>query len=280
VIPRPPRPAARSVRRTAPRAAAIALSVALAGCAAFRAAPPPEPAEPVPIAAADPILATLVEGWAGVVDERRALRGGMVMKLAGPGGERRLSQNLVLARPGRIRMEIQAFLTTAAVLVADGARYDYFESVGHYRERGPVHPHLLWQIAGVPLTLDQAVSFLLGGPPRRAGLRPAGGAHEPDGSIRVDLADARGRRVRSLRFDPEGPLVHAEEWGPDERLRWAVGYDRYREVGGEPFAHAIDFDFPRYESRATVAFRTVELNPETPDAVFELGLPDDDGGAE
>ena len=276
-------PKTAETHRVAARLAAAGLALALAGCAAFRGAPEPAPvpeAEPVPIAAGDPILATLVEGWAGVVDSRRSLRGGVVLMLSGPEGERRLSQNVVLARPDRIRMEIQAFLTTAAVLVANGTEYDYFESLGRYRERGPVYPHLLWQIAGVPLTLGQAVSFLLGGPPARPGLVPGGGMREADGSLRVDLQDARGRRVRSLRFAPEGLLIHVEEWGPDDQLRWAVGYDRYRDVGGEPFAHAIEFDFPRYESRATIAFRTVVLNPETPPATFELGLPDEEGGAE
>ena len=155
-----------------------------------------------------------------VVDARRSLGAGLVLKLSGPQGERRLSLNVVLARPSRLRMEIHAFLTTAAVLVANGVEYDYFESLGRYRERGPVHPRLLWQIAGVPLTLTQTVDFLLGGPPARLGLRPGGGMRESDGSLRVDLHDARGRRVRSLRFAPEGLLLQAEEWSPDERLRW------------------------------------------------------------
>jgi len=272
------RPNARGSCRTGARLATVALVLGLAGCAAFRTAPPEPLPEPVPIAANDATLVTLVEGWDAVVASRRSLRAGVALMLSGPGGERRLSQNVVLARPDRIRMEIQAFLTTAAVLVSDGHEYDYFESLGRYRERGPVRPHLLWEIAGVPLTLEQAVSFLLGGPPTRAGLRPGGGAREPDGSLRVDLVDARGRRVRSLRFAPDGPLVHAEEWGPDERLRWAVGYGRFREVEGEPFAHAIEFDFPRYQSQATIAFRTVVLNPETPDATFELGLSGDGDG--
>jgi len=273
------RPNARVSRRTGARLATAGLALGLAGCAAFRAAPPEPLPEPVPIAADDAILVTRVEGWDAVVAARRSLRAGVALRLSGPGGERRLSQNVVLARPDRIRMEIQAFLTTAAVLVADGREYDYFESLGRYRERGPVRPHLLWEIAGVPLTLEQAVSFLLGGPPPRVGLRPGGGAREPDGSLRVDLVDARGRRARSLRFAPDGSLVHAEEWGPDERLRWVVGYRRFREVAGEPFAHTIEFDFPRYESQAEIAFRTVVLNPQTPDATFELGL-SDDGDAE
>jgi hypothetical protein len=196
----------------------------------------------------------------------------VVLKLSGPQGDQRLNQNVVLVRPARLRMEIQAFLTTAAVLVADGSRYDYFQSIDRYRESGPVHPLLLWEIAGVPLTLDQAIHFLLGGVPPRPGLKPGGGERWSDGSLRVDLHDARGRRTRSLWFDAEGVLDRAAEWSADDRLRWQVGYDRYRDVGGQPFAHTIDFTFPRYEARATVAFRTVELNPDPPEGTFELHL--------
>jgi len=267
------------VIRTVPvaaRAAWVLVVLGTAGCAGFRAAPPPS-GVPVPLAADDPLLAVLVDGWTHTLESRTSLRSGVVLKLSGPEGDRRLNQNVVLARPARLRMEIQAFLTTAAVLVADGSRYDYFQSLNRYRESGPVHPLLLWQIAGVPLTLEQAVHFLLGGPPPRPGLHRAAGERLPDGSVTVELEDAAGRRVRSLRFTPQGPLGQVEEWSPDGRLRWRVGYDRYREVGGQPFAHTIEFEFPRYESRATVAFRSVELNPATPDRLFELHVSGEEG---
>ncbi len=168
----------------AARMAWVSVALGLAGCAAWRGAPPP-PA-PVPLPSDDPILATLVEGWSELVAVRTGLRSGAVLKLSGPQGERRLNQKVLLARPARLRMEIQAFLTTAAVLVADGSQYDYFQSIDRYRESGPVHPHLLWQIAGVPLTLRHAIHFLLGGLPPRSGLRAAAGERWADGSVRVD----------------------------------------------------------------------------------------------
>jgi hypothetical protein len=253
------------------------MALVLSGCALWRAEPPPALTS-VPVAPDDPALSAALEGWSAVVAERSGLAGGVVLKLSGPQGERRISQNVVLERPARLRMEIQAFLTTAAVLVADGTRYDYFQSIDRYRESGPVHPTLLWEIAGVPLTLDQAVYFLLGGIPPRPGLRPGGGERWSDGRLRVDLHDARGRRARSLWFGAEGRLERAEEWSSDDRLRWQVGYDRYRDVGGQPFAHTIEFEFPRYEAQATVAFRTVELNPDVPDGTFELHLAGDGEG--
>lgn len=257
-------------------AARVALAFAcvlFAGCAARR--PPAPLPEPVPIAADDPLLATLVGSWANVVETRRSLRAGAVLKLSGPDGERRMSQNVVLARPEQLRMEIQSFLMTAAVLVTDRGQYDYFQSIDRYREGGPVYPELLWEIAGVPLTLRQAIHFLLGAPPPRPGLHPGGGERAPDGTVRVDLHDGGDRLVRRMWFAPEGPLRRAEEWIGD-RIRWQVGYDRYREVGAQPFAHTIDFEFPLQGSRATVAFRTVELNPEIPDGAFRIEVADAD----
>jgi len=258
-------------------AAGTSLAFLLAGCASRP--PPGMPSEPVPLSASDPLLTTLVEGWADLVEARSSLRGGMVLKLSGPNGEQRLSQNLVLARPARIRMEIQSFLMTAAVLVADENRYDYFQSGDRYREGGPVYPHLLWEIAGVPLTLEQAVAFLLGAPPARPGLAPSGGERASDGTVRVDLHDARGGLARKLWFGAEGQLARAEEWSPSGQLLWQVAYDRYREVGERTFAHSIEFEFPPLASAATAAFRSVELNPHLPPGIFELQLADGEGGS-
>lgn len=259
------------------RFAAAGLALVLAGCGALRGSPSPEPpAEPVPLEATDPLLPTLVSGWENAAAERQALRGGARLSLAGPNGSQKLDQNVVVARPGRLRMEIQAFLVTAAVLVVDGNRYDYAEMVNDVRDAGPVYPGLLWDIAGVPLRLDQAIHFLLGAPPPRRGLSPAGGERRPDGSVAVDLHDAADRLARRLVFDVEGRLLGAEEFARNGELVWQVGYDRYKAVGEEAFAHRIEFEFPRYASRATVAFRSVELDPETPDAVFRL---DGDGAA-
>jgi hypothetical protein len=136
-----------------------------------------------------------------------------------------------------------------------------------------VHPRLLFDIAGVPLTLEQAVAFLLGAPPPRAGLLPTGGERLPDGSVGVDLRDAGDRLARRLWFGPEGRLQRVEEWSAAGQLRWQVAYERYRDVGEEPFAHTIEFEFPPLSSSAVVAFRSVELNPKVPASTFELVLP-------
>ena len=108
------------------------------------------------------------------------------------------------------------------------------------------------------------------------GLTVAAAERVPDGSVRVDLADARGVRARRLEFDVEGLLRRAVDWTRSGRVRWEVGYDRYRDVGEEPFAHTIDFGFPRVETRARVAFGSVELDPEVGEGTFVLHLADED----
>jgi hypothetical protein len=251
--------------------------LALGGCAWLRGMPEPAPEiARVPLAADDPFLAGRVLDWEDAVAGRSGVRGGVALQISGPDGSQRLDQNVVVVRPARLRMEIQAFLVTAAVLVVDGGRYDYYQSIDKIRDAGPVYPRLLFDIAGVPLTLDQAIHFLLGGPPPRRGLAPAAGWRESDGAVEVDLHDAADRLVRRLRFDGEGRLTRAEERSPSGELRWQVDYDRYRQVGGQPFATRIEFEFPAYASRARVAFRSVELDPDTPDALFRIELSDDE----
>lgn len=239
------------------------------GCARV----PPRPEPPVALDLDDPLLAQLLTGLDDLAQDRRAVRADAVLKLESPQGARRVSQKIVLERPAQLRMEIMSFLTTAAVLVSDGRDYDYFQSNNRYREQGPVHRRLLWDIAGVPLSLDQAVHFLLGTPPPRAGLELAGAVRMPDGTLRLDLGDADGALARRLEFDAEGQLSRIEDRLGTGGVRWEVGYDRHREVGGEVFAHTVDFRFPRMESRAVVSFRGVELNPEINDATFVLRIP-------
>ncbi len=263
--------AARWAGRVCLLAGVLALG---SGCASLRGTPA-EPGAPIPLDASDPLLATLVTGWENTVAGRGGLRGGASLKLYDPSGSQRLDQKVVVARPARLRMEIQAFLVTVAILVVDRGRYDYHESVNDVRDAGPLYPGLLHDIAGVPLRLDQAVHFLLGGPPPRAGLEPAGGSRHPDGTVEVALHDAAGRLARELRFDAEGRLARAIERHTNGEVAWQVGYDRYRPVGDQPFAHRIAFEFPRFASRATVAYRSVELDPETPDALFRIEREDE-----
>ncbi|NNL87345.1 MAG: DUF4292 domain-containing protein, partial [Myxococcales bacterium] len=80
----------------------------------------------------------------------------------------------------------------------------------------------------------------------------------------------RASGYQSLEFDSRGQLS-ASTWesaGGESLLE--VRYDDFREVGEERFAHEVEIVFPRERARAALSYREVELNPELPDALFQL----------
>ncbi len=244
---------------------AAALLGAAAGCRTLQPLVPLDPGDPRPGA----LLASLEARAA----ERRGLRGVARVALDGRGGSSRSSQVLVLERPARLRVEILGLLNQAlAVLVTDGAVYDFFRVEDRARESGPVRPGLLWEWAGIALTPAQAVDLLLGAPAPAPGLAVSA-LGRGDGDVQVDLRAAGGALSQRYEFDAAGRLRGAAAFAGDAEPLWEARYDGYAEVGGSAFAHEISLRFPALGTRAEVRFRSVELNPDLPPDAFVLNIP-------
>jgi hypothetical protein len=160
-----------------------------------------------------------------------------------------------------------------AVLATDGDRYDLFRAELPGVETGPVHAGILWEAAGLPLTLEEAVELAFGTPvgaaPRVGTARSIPG----EAGIEVDLdRTAQGAYV-TLEFAAEGRLVRYVRRSPAGAAVLDARYDDYRDVGGRSFAHRIEVDFPAAETRAEILFQSVELNPELPEHLFRLEMP-------
>lgn len=250
----------------------LMLAAMLAGLAAGCRTPAPllplDPTDPRPRAA----LAELREA----AGERHALRGVARLSLDGPTGSGRAKQIIVLERPDRLRVEVLGFLNqTAAVLVADGETFHWFQHEDGSVQRGAVTPRLLERVSGLRLTPKEAVDLLLGVPAPERAADMVGGALLPDGGFRVDLRAAGAGRValQQLEFDAEHRLRRVEARGAEGRLLWEARFDDYRRLDGASFAHEIEFRTPTTGARAQLSFREVELNPKLPPDIFVLRLP-------
>ncbi len=242
-----------------------ALLGAVAGCRTLQPA--------IPLPSEDPRPRALLASLEARAAERLGLRGVARVALDGHGGSSRSNQVLVLQRPARLRVEIRGLLDqTLAVLVTDGALYDFFRAGDRSRESGPVHPGLLWEWAGVALTPEQAVDLLLGAPAPPPGLALFASL-AGDGGVQVDLFTPTGALNRRYSFDATGRLRTAAAFAGDAVPLWEARFDAYAEVGGSAFAHEILLRFPILETRAEVRFRSVELNPDLPPDVFVLKIP-------
>jgi hypothetical protein len=160
-----------------------------------------------------------------------------------------------------------------AVLATDGGRYDLYRSENGAVESGEVHPAVLWEVTGVPLTPEQAVRLLLGAPQMESpGGEISGAALGSDAEVRFEIRGAEPYWP-ALEFDAEGLLSGYQIAGPEGALL-QVRYHDYREVAGTRFAHRVEIDFPASEVHAEVRFRGVELNPVFSESVFRLELPE------
>jgi hypothetical protein len=227
----------------------------------------------VPLAAGDPRPQRLVAEWNDRAAERRGLRGRAALAVDSGDGALRLRSRQVLAleRPSRLRVEVLGMLDTAvAVLVTDGARYELFRVEDRSYQTGEVHPRLLWEQAWLDLTPDEAIELLLGAPLLDRTLAPQGAEETAAGDVRLELADDLGVVRERVEFDAQGRLRRLEERDPEGALEWEARFDDYRDLEGAAFAHAIGLRVAAGRSEASIALSDVELDPELPDALFEL----------
>jgi hypothetical protein len=249
-------------RRLAPCAIA-ALSCALA--LACRTIPPP-----VPLPAGDTRPAALLAALAAQAESRHSLRGAVKLALDGPEGAIRASQVLLVEQPAHLRVEVQGFLSqTVAVLVTDGERFQLYRAGGHVEE-GRVYPGLLWQVAQVDLTPEEAVEVLLGAPKVPPSLVPTQALRLYDGGIRVSIGDALGPSQRILEWDPDGRLRRFETRTSGDSVLWQADFSEWQQIGGEWFASNVQLHFPVSKTEVELRFRDVELNPDLPSDAFVL----------
>lgn len=252
--------------------AAIALMV-VAGCHS----PPPEPRDPGAgelLSADDPRPATLLEALRAGTESRDAMRGVLRFSVDAPDLQFRGTQRVAARRPARLRVEILGlFSQIMGVLATDGRIYQYYEAGSGETEWGRVTPGLLWEVSRIDVEPAEAVRFLLGAPVASKSLVQGRAEERPDGSIRVQLDDARGQMRQRFDFDPDGRLRRLEEWDPRANPLREFVWDDYRDVEGADFPHKLALHFPRMGGEATFHFQRVELNPDLPDEVFVLDVP-------
>ena len=250
--------------------AALALAAALLlqiGCRTL-------PSQVVRLAVDDPRPHALLAGWTARAGELRSLRGSARVSLDGARGASFARQLLALERPARLRVEVLGLLNQRiAVLATDGERYDLYRSESGAVESGEIRPSVLWEVAGVPLTPEEAVGVLLGAPRmQRPGAEITDAVESADAAVRFEL---RGSDLHwfVLEFDAQELLSGYQLAGPEGPL-FQVRYHDYREVAGTRFAHRVELDFPFSEIHAEVRFSGVELNPVLPESIFRLELPE------
>lgn len=239
-------------------ALALVVGLALSGC---RSAP----VAWTPLAAEDPRPALRVAALQALAQERHALRASGRVETEGPGGSGFSKQLLLVERPARLRVEVIGLLEQRVlVLATDGERYELYRAETPGLESGEVHPAVLDEVAGLPLTPDAAAALLLAAP-----LAPA----EPPAAAREDAAGALSLAWpdQTLDFDAQGRLV-ALAFHPGARDVLHARWSEWRESAGAggAFPHRLELELFEPEARWKLDYRQVELNPVLAPELFRL----------
>jgi hypothetical protein len=240
------------------RALPLLLGLALFGCRSV-------PVAWTPLAAGDPRPALRVAALRALAEERHALRATGRVEAEGPGGSGFSKQLLLVERPARLRVEVIGLLEQRVlVLATDGARYELYRAETPEIESGDVHPGVLDEVAGLPLTPDAAAALLLAAPlaPEEP---PAAAREDATGSLSLSWPD------QTLDFDAQGRLA-ALAFHPGTRDLLRARWSEWREVGGTggAFPHRLELELFEPEARWRLDYRQVELNPQIPPELFRL----------
>lgn len=206
--------------------------------------------------------------------QRRSLRAEARFSLDAPDLRFRRPERLVVARPAKLRVEVQGlFGQVAAVLATDGQRYQWFEASQRKIEEGVVDSALLWRLARIDLTPTQAVSLLLGAPAPLPGFDQVAAELTGEGAVAVLFSGPRGGSQRFV-FDALGRPIEVSARAADGTRMWEARFAAYEQVDGSAFAHEVSLEFPRVNAHSSVHFRRVELNPALSAETFVLQLGD------
>jgi outer membrane lipoprotein-sorting protein len=254
------------MRRHVPRLAALSV-VALSACCG-----PGRVNGPASLPTADTLVAEL-RGRQGQV---RSLRGETKMDYMAPEGRTKVTVNLAVARPGRLRFEAENPVSghTEGTLVSDGRRFALLDPRNNRFLYGPALACNVARMTRITMPPDDVAVILLGSAP----LLP----HE-----RAEVAYARdggGREVLTLHLRGGGrerifvargsrDVVAAELLDRGGRAVWRLTHEDFRAVGAVRLPRKTKFVEPKGKADILIRYKDVEANADIPDKVFTLSPP-------
>lgn len=230
----------------------------------------------VPLSGDDPRPTQLLDGLEEQARMRTALQGSARLSIEADDLTFSRPQRMAVEKPGRLRVEVLGLFDQVAALVVTRDRFfQFFDARTGRLEEGRVDPEILWRVARIDLSPQEAVGLILGSPSGQKGFRVSDAEEFEDGSTAFNRLDDQDIRRERYVFDELGRLVEIQRMTEEGDLIWQARYSGFRPVkrSGEEtisFAFDIELDFPRVKAEAKLAFKQVSLPETLPDALFEL----------
>jgi hypothetical protein len=202
------------------------------------------------------------------------------LEIYGGRGRARVRQAVLYSFPDRVRIEtISPFDTSLNVLVIRDGLLDFYDLQSQQYFRGAATPANLTSLAPIPLTPEDIVRVLAGGPPLdRVDPDPSTYALEWDrriGAYVLTLPLLDGGSLDLHVRHGDWALAGARESAADGTLLYEVRCGDFRTVGTEEITmpHRIRVRVPAERVDLELEVERYDLNPGLPDPLFELQPP-------
>jgi outer membrane lipoprotein-sorting protein len=223
-----------------------------------------------------PTAATLIQEVRGRQAQARSLRGETKMDYMAPEGRTKVTVNLAVARPGRLRFEAENPISghTVGTLVTDGRTFALLDVEHNRFLYGPALACNVARMTRIAMPPDDVAVILLGSAPilphERAdvGYTRDGGGRE---ILTLHLRDGARERIAIARKTRD--VVEAELLDRTGRSVWRLAHEDFRTVGAVRLPRKTKFVEPRGKADILIRFKDVEANVAIPDAVFTLAPP-------
>jgi hypothetical protein len=250
--------------RRLPQLALLALGMALASCG-------PPPATPPRSLDAATLVAELRARQARV----RSLRGETKMDYRSSDGRTKVTINLAVARPGKLRFEAENPITghTEGTLVTLGPRFALLDVRHGQFLHGPAMPCNVARLLRVAMPPEDVVDILLGSAPLGTFERAEVGWRRDGGGREILTLHLLRDWTERIEVDPRTRDVVAAELQVGKVVVWRLTHEGFRDVRGVRLPRKTHVVESRSASDVVIRYKDVEVNVEIPEVVFQLTPP-------
>ncbi len=184
----------------------------------------------------------------------------------------KLRQLVAVRRPDHLRVDsLSPFDQPLSTLVSDGERLSIYALDEHRFFTGPATPNNMARLMPIRLEPHELNALLRGVVPVMPHTAAQVGWDADEGWYRLDLEGPRGRQ--RIHFEPAGlRVVQTTVWQGDA-VRWKAQLGRFDGAGADALPQRLRFEAPKEDLRIDVEVVDHRLNPDLPDAAFELSPP-------
>ena len=223
-----------------------------------------------------PTAATLIAELRGRQGQVRSLRGETKMDYMAPEGRTKVTVNLAVARPGRLRFEAENPISghTEGTLVTDGQKFALLDVRNNRFLHGPALACNVARMTRIAMPPDEVALILLGSAPilpherAEVGYTRDGGGREV---LTLHLRDGGRERIAIARKTRD--VVEAELLDRAGHSVWRLAHEDFRAVGNVRLPRKTKFVEPKGKADILIRYKDVEANADIPDKVFTLAPP-------